>query len=369
MRIGILLTSIGDFGKKGYYNAQEVGLGRTLDSLTDEVVIVKAVPQGEAPSQRALEGCAHTTLRLIPAKKLGTSGLLDPGQLDGTLDALVYFSDTQLALPAVHRWCTRNGVRMIPYVGVLESRSLNRVARLAVNLGMRRNIAVYRRCACLAKSAHVLEKLRRAGVENCTLAPVGLDLSLMRQDFAATPVSQLRAKWGFGEGRKILLFVGRMVEEKRPLEMIDLFYDLHGRDRNYALIMVGDGKLYGRAVDAARRRGLKDDVRFIRRVPYADMWELYRISEALINLNRNEIVGMAIMEAMYYGCKVIAVRAPGPNLIIEDKVSGLLVSEISEVCGALREPIAEEESHRRILDSFTWQRAARTILKITEEPR
>ena len=44
MRIGLLITSIGNFGKKGFYNMQEVGLAKELDKLIDEVIVYKAVP-------------------------------------------------------------------------------------------------------------------------------------------------------------------------------------------------------------------------------------------------------------------------------------------------------------------------------------
>ena len=43
MKIGLLITSIGSFGKKGYYNAQEIGLAKALDSLVDEVRVYKLV--------------------------------------------------------------------------------------------------------------------------------------------------------------------------------------------------------------------------------------------------------------------------------------------------------------------------------------
>ena len=44
MRIGLLITSIGNFGQKGFYNAQEIGLAKELDKLFDEVIVYKAVP-------------------------------------------------------------------------------------------------------------------------------------------------------------------------------------------------------------------------------------------------------------------------------------------------------------------------------------
>ena len=56
MRIGLLITSIGNFGQKGFYNAQEIGLAKELDKLFDEVIVYKAVSdsqtQGRYDNQR-----------------------------------------------------------------------------------------------------------------------------------------------------------------------------------------------------------------------------------------------------------------------------------------------------------------------------
>ena len=37
---------------------------------------------------------------------------------------------------------------------------------------------------------------------------------------------------------------------------------------------------------------------------------------------------MAILEAMYHNCNVIAIKAPGPECIIENKVSGFIVNSV-----------------------------------------
>ena len=47
MRVGILITSVGDFGKRGFYNSQEIGLAKALDRLCEEVLIYKAVNEFE----------------------------------------------------------------------------------------------------------------------------------------------------------------------------------------------------------------------------------------------------------------------------------------------------------------------------------
>ena len=86
------------------------------------------------------------------------------------------------------------------------------------------------------------------------------------------------------------------------------------------------------------------------------------------NLNRQEIFGMAILEAMYYGCKVVAWHAPGPDFIIEDGVSGCLVNDDRELINKVfDEQDFSQSAHRRICDKFTWESTARTIAGTVEK--
>lgn len=84
-----------------------------------------------------------------------------------------------------------------------------------------------------------------------------------------------------------------------------------------------------------------------------------------INLNQQEIFGMAILEAMYYGCKVVAWNAPGPNLIIENRKSGWLTESNDEVIERILDATdVGKEAHRRILREFTWESSAKKISTI-----
>ena len=114
MRIGLLITSIGDFGKKGFYNAQEIGLAKALDSLVDEVKVYKLVSADMENSIEAIEGCRNSKIQYIPANKIGANGMPSMKMLDSSLDILVFFSDTQLAVPSVYRWAVRNKIYFFP---------------------------------------------------------------------------------------------------------------------------------------------------------------------------------------------------------------------------------------------------------------
>ena len=159
-----------------------------------------------------------------------------------------------------------------------------------------------------------------------------------------------------------------MTKEKHPQEMIQLYRKIYERNSAYRLLMIGTGELLEQTKAAAV--DLKDKVRFIDRIPNSDVWELYRIADCFINLNRQEIWGMVIAEAMFYGCKVVAMRAPGPEFIIEDGRSGYLSYEEDDMIQKIVEADqVADAAHDRIVSHFTWEQTASAIkntLKLTD---
>ncbi len=368
MRIGLLVTSVGNFVNKGFYNLQEVGLAHELDTLFDEVIVYRLVDRHAEPISEPINGCRHATLHLLPSGKVGTNGIPDLKKFDPSLDVLVYFSDTQVFFPLVYRWCQKNGVRLIPYLGVSKSHSENQLKQRLTNLIFAQNLKSYRKLTCLAKNPAVRDELINSGVKNVITTPVGLDMERLHQDYESTPVSTLKNKFGYLPDEKIILFIGRMTAEKQPCRMIEIFRSVRQTDASYRLMMVGNGELSDAVQDAIDRNGLTPYVKRIACIPNKDIWELYRIADCFVNLNQHEIYGMVLLEAMYYGCKVIAWHAPGPDFIIADGKTGYLAGSNEETCRLILDsPPLAEQAKTSILSDFTWKKTAETISRLSRE--
>ena len=365
MRIGLLITSIGNFGQKGFYNAQEIGLAKELDKLFNEVIVYKAVPLSAEKSKSLIDCCEHATLYQVPVRNHGINGDWDCSIMDTTLDALLYFSDTQLAIPKVFKWCCKNNILMYPYIGVIESHSTNQWKKKIIDAMFRRNVAVYKKCTCFVKTPIVAEQLGALGITKTVVTPVGLDISLLYVDYEKLSAGGLKERYGYSATDKVLLFIGRFTEEKQPIRMIEILSEIRKKDQTYKLLMVGNGELKTAVENRIKELKLADSVQMIDRIPNSDIWELYHMAEVFVNLNQQEIFGMAILEAMYYGCKVVAWNAPGPNLIIENGKSGWLTESNDEVIERILDAAdVGEEAHRRILREFTWESSAKKIITV-----
>lgn len=367
MKIGLILTSIGNFGNKKFYNSQEIGLSKALSKLYNEVILYKLVDKksNKSISTESLENYENVTVHYIPAKRIGTNGLMRTDILDSTLDVLVYFSDTQISVSNVYRWAKKKNILLFPYIGVLDSHSSNAYVRFIMNLITKLNIAIYRKCHCLAKTPAIECELRDYGVEKVTLLPVGLDTTVLNNKIESINKDDIKKKYNYSENDKVILFIGRLVDEKQPLKMIDIFSKVFKLEEGYRLMMVGQGPLYDEVLDKIKLYELEGYVRIIPRVLNSDIWELYRMAECFVNLNQQEIFGMAILEAMYYGCTTIAWSAPGPNYIIDSNINGYIAKDDEEVIRAIMKKMDyAEASKSKILNNFTWDISAKTIKQI-----
>lgn len=368
MRIGLLVTSIGDFRRKGFYNEQEVGLAKAMEPLVDQVKLYKLVPNDQKRREEKIENYNKLIIYYIPSKRIGSNGIICTDVLDETLDVLIYFSDIQLSVLKVYRWTKKKRVTFLPYIGAIKSHSINRIKQFVMNFMSIQNLYVYKNSCCLAKTPEIANKLHQFGVKEIVIATVGIDIELLRLDYKNYSTVDLKRKYGYLKSDKILLFIGRMINEKQPERMVKIFEKVTRKDINYRLIMIGSGPIKNTVIKLAQAINVADKIQFIDCVLNSDIWELYRIADVYINLNQREIFGMSILEAMYYECKVVAWKAPGPNLIIENGVSGWLAEKDEEVIAKIMDEKAVEVKARdRIISNFMWSNTAHKIKEILEK--
>lgn len=87
MKLGILCTMINGFGRRGYYNSQEIGLGRALARKGHEVMIYKGIDPSEKEEKVQVE--KNLTIWYLPMKHLGAHGFMDCKNLDPQLKSPV----------------------------------------------------------------------------------------------------------------------------------------------------------------------------------------------------------------------------------------------------------------------------------------
>ena len=95
-----------------------------------------------------------------------------------------------------------------------------------------------------AKTIDVKEKLFKYGVKNAFLVTVCLDKDKLLQNISTISTESLRKEIipSYKEKVKTILFVGRLVEEKRLQEALQIFMNLYSKDELFRLIIIGKGE-------------------------------------------------------------------------------------------------------------------------------
>lgn len=74
---------------------------------------------------------------------------------------------------------------------------------------------------------------------------------------------------------------------------------------------------------------------------------------------------MALLEAMFYGCKVVAWTAPGPEFIIENGKSGYLAKSKDDIIEKITDDkIFSYAAHERVISNFTWKKTSEIMSKV-----
>lgn len=365
MKVAVIVPIIGNFGRRGFYHSQEIGLGKEIASPGNEVVVYKCIPVNSMEKIQT-EQQEGITIKYIPTKAVGPHGMLDVDLIDKDFDVAFTFSDTQLIIPKLYCYCEKNGIKFIPYVGIAHSFQQNLKSKLMDVVFRRTTLNIYKKVTVVTKTIDAKKELENLGVKHCVVAPVGMDFEALKQDYETYDQSEIRKKWGFDENDVIISFVARMQPEKHPLEMLDIFEKV--QRQNKKLLMVGKGTLEEKLHEKAKERGIEDQVTFISEIKYDEMWQIHYISDFFVNLRSDEIFGMAVMEAVYYKSSVVALKAPGPNTILEGMPGHHLCDNYEEVADHLSRYELDYEnlakSKDKLLKAFSWEKCCRVINEI-----
>jgi glycosyltransferase involved in cell wall biosynthesis len=108
----------------------------------------------------------------------------------------------------------------------------------------------------------------------------------------------------------VVLFVGRLVEGKRPETAVRALARVRERYPDAALYLCGTGPIQDKLVDLAAELGISTTVTFLGQVPYNEMPAVYRGADVFVLPSRAEGVPRTIMEAMATGVPVVSSDLP-----------------------------------------------------------
>ena len=231
---------------------------------------------------------------------------------------------------------------------------------------------------CLSVGSRSSEYFAAYGARCIVRAPHFVDNDFFASRSAAAGAARLslRAEWGLPADSTVVLFAGKLLSWKRPLDVLDAVRALG--DSRIALLFAGDGEL--RAECERRAAGLASVVRFAGFLNQTEMARAYAAADVLVLPSEaRETWGLVVNEAMASGRPAIASSAAGctPDMIVEG-VTGhsYAVGDVERLVALLRDVVARPDELRRMSDGarshvarFSVTAAADGVLEGAERAR
>ena len=373
MKLAILVTLMKRFGAKGFYNSQEIGLGRALTEMGHEVTIYKGVK--DKSQVETVQINERLTIHYLAMPCFVAHGYMPNRLMDKGLDGVLCFSDQQIFLRHVANFCARNNIVFVPYIGTAHSMYLNTLrGKIMDDLFAILTLPIYKRLPLLVKTDTAKQELVDLGVrgDQISVAPVGIDTAVLNHDFYKADRTALRKQLGFEADDVILCNVSRLEEDKRPFDLLKIFENVRGR-KKFKLLIVGKGPLREEIDGKIAEMGAQDEIKIIDSVPYDNMWKIYTVSDYYINMSKREIFGMAIMEAVFYRTSVAAADAMGPSITLKGMRGHKLCMSDEEIEAWITGPYPSEEelaeSAEKVVTDFSWRRTAEAFVKQVERQK
>jgi glycosyltransferase involved in cell wall biosynthesis len=173
-----------------------------------------------------------------------------------------------------------------------------------------------------------------------------------------------------------LLYVGRLVSSKNPIDLIkavDLLTQLDDV-RPFVLELVGDGSERAMLERLVMERNLTKQVEFFGWVERTRLAEYYRRADIFVTATIWEGMPNTVLEAMACGLPVVGSSAPGMDQLVHNGKNGYLVplKDIAALASRLRLLINNPADlprmghHSRLIaeQEFTWEHITRQYVEI-----
>jgi len=182
-----------------------------------------------------------------------------------------------------------------------------------------------------------------------------------------TDPREARARYEVGGGDPLVLFAGRMTQQKGPdllLEAVPRVLAEHPRAK---VVFAGEGALREPLQRRAQAMGAADVTRFVGHRTGRELVELFKCADLVCVPSRNEPFGIVILEAWSARKPVVVTRLGGPAEFVRHGDNGFSVADDStSISDGLCTVLADRAGSRRmgragrrdVEEHFSWEHIA-----------
>jgi len=201
--------------------------------------------------------------------------------------------------------------------------------------------------------------------------PMGIDTNLFNRRNLRKPSRYSK--------NKLLLFVGRLSDQKGLQYLIDSLQEVIRHYPNVKLLIIGEGAYKKFLIDKSISKSVELNIEFLGPLSHKDISYYYNIADifvmpSLSNETGTESLGLALLEAMASGCAVIGTNVGGIPYIVKNGRNGVLIQQKNsyELSKAIITLLNDPKKSKKIgnnaaefvKDNYSWQKISNNFIKV-----
>lgn len=169
----------------------------------------------------------------------------------------------------------------------------------------------------------VADLMRHYGVKpDINIIPTGIDLSRFEVQDSEIQRIKLKTSLGIPKENKVVLYLGRVSEEKNIDEVMQYLDHYMEHHSNVTFLVIGDGPYRGLLEKQARGLKHRKQMLFAGAKPWDEITHYYQIADVFVSASTSETQGLTYIEALASGLPIVARMDPCLDNVLLQGVNG-----------------------------------------------
>lgn len=179
---------------------------------------------------------------------------------------------------------------------------------------------------------------------NVHIIPTGIEIErFYKEKINLDKVKELKEKLKIKDSDVVILFVGRIAEEKSIDFLINNHPYILKSNKNAKLLIVGDGPDLEKYKELAKKNKISDYVIFTGKVPWDEVPLYYNIASIFTTASHTETQGLTVIEAMASSLPVVALFDESFRNVVVETLTGYLFKNKKEYIKQMIELVNNKE--------------------------
>lgn len=177
----------------------------------------------------------------------------------------------------------------------------------------------------IAPAYGIEKKLESYGVKTpIAIVPNGIDVKRFETKIDEKIKEKLRKKYNIESSDKVLIFTGRIAEEKNLTFLLKAFKQICLKLTNIKLLMIGGGVEIDKFKKMIIDLGLENKAIITDFIPYSEMQNYLSLGQIYVTASKSEVHPLTILEGLAAGLPMVIIDAPGTADIVTNNTDGLI---------------------------------------------